>query len=55
MRDSSVVGFILRSAAAPFVPRMRQLHCSTACRMIVTSVSSSEPAIAFTATRLSAV
>src|SRR5271156_579798 len=46
MRDSSVVGLMSRSAAAPFDPRIRQLHCSTACRMIVRSASSSEPAVA---------
>jgi len=47
------VGFILRRAAAPFVPaKSAQLHCSRRpCRMIVSSASSSEPAVAFTANR----
>jgi hypothetical protein len=55
MRDSSVVGLTSRSAAAPFDPRIRQLHCSTACRIIARSASSSEPAVAFTAMGRSAV
>jgi hypothetical protein len=50
MRDSSVVGLMSSRAAAPFDPRMRQLHCSTACRMMVRSASSSEPAVAVRAT-----
>ncbi len=55
MRDSSVVGLTSRSAAAPFDPRIRQLHCSTACRIIARSASSSDPAVALTATGRSVV